>query len=88
MYFALDSYIKKIRLSILVCPLILCHLDICRCHNPFYTLCIFNYALNTIFKFLETFMIHCKLPKDISYIVYCFLGFNKDLVTWILDFRL
>ena len=32
-------------------------------------------------------MIHCKLSKDISYIVYCFLDFNKELVTWILDFR-
>ena len=53
MYFALDSYIKK-RFSILVCPLILCHLDISMCHNPFYTFCIFNYALNTICKFLET----------------------------------
>ena len=31
-------------------------------------------------------MIHCKLPSNISYIVYCFLDFNKELVTWILDF--
>ena len=33
-------------------------------------------------------MIHWKLPSDTSYIVYCFLDFNKELVTWILDFRL
>ena len=25
-----------------VCPLILCHLDICLCYNPFYTLRIFD----------------------------------------------
>ena len=33
-------------------------------------------------------MIHCKLPSGISYIVYCFLDFIKELLTWILDFRL
>ena len=41
MYFALDSGIEQ-RVSILVCPLILCHLDIFMCYNTFYTLCIFN----------------------------------------------
>ena len=33
-------------------------------------------------------MIHCKLTNDTSYTVCCFLDFNKELVTWILDFRL
>ena len=34
MYFVLDSYIEK-TISILVCPLILCHLYICMCYKPF-----------------------------------------------------
>ena len=55
MYFALDSCIEE-RFSILLYPLILCHLDICMCYHSFYTLCIFNQALNTIFKFFETFI--------------------------------
>ena len=41
MYFVLDSCIEK-PIQYLVCPLILCHLDICLCYNPFYALCIFN----------------------------------------------
>ena len=39
--------------------------------------------------FLQTLVIkHCKLPSDISYSVYCFLDFNKELVTWILDCKM
>ena len=39
--------------------------------------------------FLQTLVIkYCKLPSDISYRVYCFLDFNKELVTWILDCKM
>ena len=43
MFFALYFCVeKKTTKNDSVCPLILCHLGICMCYNPFYTLRIFD----------------------------------------------
>ena len=39
LYFCAEKKKKK---NDSVCPLILCHLGICMCYNPFYTLSIFD----------------------------------------------